>query len=184
VTASAANAADRRPYDDGPLTADDFRADPPANLPAKAHTGTELIHEYRYRYVATEASTTVTLTSFKVTAYIERDRSWNAEPENAALLDHEQGHADAAQIECLRTRAQFRQLVLGAKPLATTAPTLKEAVAALEKKIASLMAAHEQAVRDADAAYDKATEHGLGQGQAEWRRVQKATLRQLEERSK
>src|SRR5687767_8495044 len=103
-------AAERRRYEEGPLAQDDF-GDVPAFVPAgaSARTATELLYNFRYKYRSTSRSTTITLSSIEIDAYIRRDQSWNLNPENKALLDHEQGHADIAQIECLKARLAFRE---------------------------------------------------------------------------
>jgi hypothetical protein len=179
MSVAVAAADDNRKYEEGPLTAADFRAEPQDIPAAAAKTATQLGHDFRYRYKSTARNTTVTLESITIEAYIRRNRSWNRKPDDKALLDHEQGHADIAQIHCLQARLAFRKLQRG-PGLSVTASSLKEATAALERELDKLMAVYEQAACDADAEYDRETRNGLGGKQAEWRRVQRETIEQLE----
>ena len=170
---------DTRPYDEGPLTADDFRGEPPEESIAAAKTATQFAFDFKYRYKSTARATTVTLDSITITACIRRDQSWNRHPDNKALMDHEQGHADIAQIHCLQARRSFRtRLAKGQGPSATAA-SLKEAVASLERAIRKEIAAFEKEARDADAEYDRVTANGTGLQQQEWRRVHAETLQEL-----
>ena len=179
--ASAAEAVeDRRKYEDGPLAADDFRA-PVQQIPGiAAHTITELRYTFRCRFEPAGKLTRAVLTNIEVQAYIRRDRSWNREPHNKSLLDHEQGHADIIQAHCLRARLAFRERMRTGK-IEVTGNSQREAEAALGRKIEALIFEFRAARQDDDAQYDRATHHGLGGQQAEWRRVQIETLRQLAE---
>lgn len=179
--AYTAAADDRRKYEEGPLTVDDFQgtADPEARLAAR--TSTELRYDFHYRYSSPNSRVyTVTLEKFEVEAFIRRDLSWNKEPQNERLLDHEQGHADNAQIACLRARLHFADPKTR-KELKTTGSSQREAVAALKQKVVEQMREFESQVRTADEQYDRETTNGLGGKQAEWRRVQQETLKRLEE---
>lgn len=170
---------DARPYDEGPLTADDFRGDPPNDSVAAAKTATQFTFDFKYRYKSTARTTTVTLDRITITACIRRDQSWNRHPENMRLLDHEQGHADIAQIHCLQARLAFRKSLAKGQGSSATASSLDEAVASLERVIRREIATFEKAARDADAEYDRETANGVGANQAEWRRVHAETLKEL-----
>lgn len=178
LMATTALAVDRRPYDEGPLTAEDFLHQP-KTVPkgTVALTATELRFEYKYRYKSNARNTTATLSSLEITAYIRRDLSWNLSPESKRLLDHEQGHADIAQIQCLKARLAARKII----GLQATAGSIEEAQAALGREVSRHMQPFEDAMREADAEYDRETFHGLGGKQAEWRRVQVETLKKLGE---
>jgi hypothetical protein len=169
-----------RPYDDGPLTEDDFRGKPPETITAAAKTVTQFAFEFTYRYKTTARLTTASLDRITITACIRRDQSWNRNPEDKRLMDHEQGHADIAQIHSLKARLAFRKKLGKGPNVTATASSLKEAAAALDREVRKEVAIFEQATRDADAEYDRQTANGLGGKQAEWRRVQVETLKQLE----
>lgn len=181
VAVSPAFAAeDLRRYEDGPVTADDFRGEAPDSSKASAKTVTQFVYDFRFRYRTTSRQTTATLQSITIHANIRRDQSWNTRPEDLKLLDHEQGHADIAQIHCLKARVAFRKKLGKGPNLTATASSPQEASVALDREVRKEMAKFEQAARDADAEYDRQTVNGLGGKQAEWRRVQIETLKQLE----
>jgi hypothetical protein len=175
-------ADDRRKYDDGPLTIADFKAPTQDGTRGAAFTSTQLSYEMRYRYKSAGDNVTVTLESITIDAHIRRDQSWNKEPENKRLLDHEQGHADIAQIHCLKARLAFRDKLAKKKGITATAGSLQDAAAALDREVRKEMSAFENAAREADSEYDRETMNGLGGTQAEWRRVQSETLKELAEK--
>jgi hypothetical protein len=119
------------------------------------------------------------LDSITITACIRRDQSWNRYPENERLLDHEQGHADIAQIHCLQARLAFRKLLAKRQAPSATASTPSEAVASLERAIRKEIATFEKAARDSDAQYDRETANGAGPQQQEWRRIHAETIKEL-----
>ena len=180
VVGHAAAADQTRPYDDGPLQEDDFRGKPPETSTAAAKTVTQFAFEFTYRYKTTARLTTATLDQITITACIRRDQSWNRYPDDKRLMDHEQGHADISQIYCLKARHGFRKKLAKGSGVSATASSLSEAAAALDREVRKEMAVFEEAARDADAEYDRHTANGLGGKQAEWRRVQVETLKQLE----
>lgn len=172
---------DRRLWDDGPLTKNDFRGAVPEQPERKAYTATEIRHDYRYRYASTSGGrVTATLTEIDIQAYIRRDQSWNRTPDDRRLLDHEQGHADNAAIQCLRARIALRDAMRG-RGVQAVGETKELAVAALERRVIDLMQSFIDGLRDADADYDRRTLHGLGPNESEWRRVQAETLKSLTE---
>ena len=173
-------AEDRRRYDAGPMTADDFRGEAPDTVIAAAKTSTQFLFDFKYRYKSNAKNTTVTLDSITIDAFVRRDQSWNRDPTNKTLLDHEQGHADIAQIHCLRAKLEFRKKLTKGPNISATASSLKAAIAALDREVRKEMAEVEQANREDDAEYDRETRSGLGPKQAEWRRVQVETIKQLE----
>lgn len=172
---------DRRKYEAGPLTADDFRGQPPARAEMLANTATELRYEYRCRFEPAGQGTRAVLTAVEVYAYVRRDLSWNRQPQNQALMDHEQGHADICQVQCLLARLAFRELQR-TTGVQASGGSQSDAQAALGRKVAALIEEFRAARRHDDADYDRQTKHGSGSRQSEWRRVQQETLRQLAER--
>jgi hypothetical protein len=178
--AGKVHAEDRRRYDDGPLVASDFRGRADSGARSAALTSTELRYEFHYRYSSPDGkSFRASLQSIDIHAAVRRDLSWNKNPESERLLDHEQGHADNAQIGCLQALLHFADRKT-AKEMKATAPTQEQAVAALREKITERMRRFESNVRVADEDYDRETMNGLGGKQAEWRRVQQETLKRLE----
>lgn len=168
---------DRRLCEAGPLAKDDFRADPPGESIASARTVTELRHEFSYTYRESGRSVIAKLDKIKIQSYVRRDKSWNKQPDNAALMDHEQGHADNALIESLKARADFAKR---SSTFTTTARTKDEAAAALERQVRAKMKTYEAAMLEQDSLYDQQTRNGLdATKQHEWRRVQMETIKKL-----
>lgn len=177
---SASRAEDLRPYEAGPLTAADFRGKIPTTAPGDAQTTTHLRYNFRYRYRFTGGATVLTIEQVEIEALIDRDTSWNRRPSDTALLAHEQGHADNAWIQCLKARLAVRKNLDRPGGWTFTARSLKDAEAKANKALTDMMQAFEQEGVEADAAYDRETQHGLGPRQGEWRRVQQATIEELE----
>lgn len=181
VTATTVSRAeDLRPYEAGPLTAADFRGEIPTTAPGDAQTTTHLRYDFRYRYRFTGGATVLTIEQIEIEALIARDTSWNRRPSDTALLAHEQGHADNAWIQCLKARLAVRTNLDRPGGWTFTARSLKDAEAKANEALTDMLQAFEQEGIEADAAYDRETQHGLGPRQGEWRRVQKATMEELE----
>ncbi len=175
-----ATAEDLRSYEDGPLTAADFLGEVPADPGGDANTATKLGCSYRYSYRVVGGRTTLTVEELTVEAFVRRDASWNRRPMNAALMSHEQGHADIAWISCLQARLAFQEKMPRGRHWRFTGASLEDAVAKLDAAVAEIMKPFEVSGREADAAYDRETRHGLGPKQSEWRRVHQATIEELE----
>lgn len=167
-----------RLYEDGPLTAQDFQATVPPDVAGDAFTGTQLRYDFQYRYQGRDGRVTATVTEVTVEALVRQDQSWNRRPSDPRLLEHEQGHADNAWIQCLKARLAFDQK--RRRGWTASAPTLAEASEKLSRELTDKLMGFEEEGRAADARYDEETKHGLGPQQAEWRRVQKATIQELE----
>jgi len=180
LAAGVAAAESVRKVDAGPLTAADFRGEVPADARGDANTKTQLQFTYRYEYQVVGGRTTVTMASVMVDAYVLQEESWNRLPGNTSLLDHEQGHADIAWIQCLKARLAIREKMQRRRGWSVTATSLDEAVAALDAELSEIMEAFQHEGQEADAAYDRDTQHGLGPRQGEWRRVHAATIEELE----
>ncbi len=61
-----------------------------------------------------------------------------------------------------------------------SAATLAEATDILTRELTEKLTSFEEEGRAADARYDEETKHGVGPKQAEWRRVQRETIQELE----
>ena len=177
--AQATAKPDRRASGEKALTAKDFLGVAPPSTNGMAFTSTELRYDYDYRYRVSGENTTATLTRITIESYVRRDLSWNRKPDDAALLDHEQGHADNSLIECLKARQDFAARMK--RGFSVTGGSSKEATSAIEREVRKVMSGYEQAVRDQDALYDSSTSNGVTVAkQQEWRRVQKETLKRLQ----
>lgn len=170
----------RRPYRDGPLTAEDFQGTPEANSPYKAWTSANLQFRYAYRYRTQNRQTVVTLTEIDVWAEVERDKSWNRRPKDPLLMDHEQGHFDIAHAHALEAQAKLRETLGTAKALKTSGPSEAKAAELLQQKLREAVEAYVEALREANRQYDKDTTSGSdAAAQAEARRAQQQRIREL-----
>lgn len=103
-------AARFRDYADGPLTAKDFQSPIPGfvKLPGqKASVKTDLRYDFRYSLYRSRRFATARLSSIEIRAVVVPAESWNREPEDSRLTDHEQGHFDLTYIAALRARLSF-----------------------------------------------------------------------------
>lgn len=173
-----------RTYAQGPLTADDFRGQPPdratlpgGNLPALASTTTELRYDCRYRSARRDRTWTVWLTEFHAVAVLNRDKCWNLRKEDRQLLDHEQGHFDLAQVWAERAEAGIKTAI-ERDEMRESRATEQAAIDALQAAIDRKMDTYRQGLVAADRDYDQVTRHGaLAAKQAEQRRLHTELLR-------
>src|SRR5262245_29424211 len=87
-----------RRYDQGPMTAEDFAAEVPADRgPRQASTYSRIRYNFQYRGTISGKTTRIMATQIESFAVLMPAKSWNAAPMDAALLDHEQGHFDLTQ---------------------------------------------------------------------------------------
>jgi hypothetical protein len=182
---AAEDAPATRSYADGPLTVDDFRAEPPADSgKLLAVTTTHLTFRIQHRYVVNNRRATAYLTEITIDAVVMPDRSWSKRPADKQLLDHEQGHFDLTMIEALRARLHFAQRGKLTK-LTATGATSEEAVASLGTKVEREMRKFFDELFAIQQEYERATMHGTVRDvQAEHRGQQRATLQELAERLK
>lgn len=178
VARLSAAADETRLYEDGLLTAQDFQATVPSDAAGDAFTGTQLGYDFRYRYEGREGRVRATVTEVSIKAVVRKDQSWNRRPTDPRLLEHEQGHADNAWIQCLKARLAFDEK--RRRGWTVSAATLAEATDILTRELTEKLTSFEEEGRAADVRYDEETKHGVGPKQAEWRRVQRETIQELE----
>ncbi|MCH7728097.1 MAG: DUF922 domain-containing protein [Planctomycetes bacterium] len=174
-----------RRYDDGPLTAADFRAPIPKrrvvnNVFAVAYTRAEIRLDYRYSYRIRNGTVTAKVDRIEIFAIVHRNKSWNALPNNKKLMDHEQGHFDIAHAAALKARLELAQQARAGKPLQATAARPEDAVRAVKKKVQSFLSKYIDAVRNGHRDYDRLTRHGeIDEAQERQRAQQKEAIRSL-----
>lgn len=151
-----------REYTSGRVTEDDFQAEAPEarvenGILIQAHIWTGLRWTYRWSFVTRDGSTTVRVQAFEVSAIVKPERSWKRKTLGAALLDHEQGHFDIAELHARRARREFER----AKPdLVVVDPDKDKAVTELRKRIGAITQGWNEALDKDQGAYDEATRHG------------------------
>ncbi len=169
-----------RPYRDGPLTANDFQAEPDPAQSYTAWTQTHFRHRYNYRFLTKSGETVVTLSEIEVWGVVARDKSWNRRLRDAVLMDHEQGHFDLTQIYALAAQASLQKRIDKGPALQTRAKTKAEAVQRLEARVLEVMQPYITDSIAAHSQYDKATSNGNDViAQAEARRDHKRRMEAL-----
>jgi hypothetical protein len=168
--------ASKRPYRDGPLVAADFQAEPDK---ANAFTAwSEIDFDYRYEYsLRRRGEWIATLTKIEIHACLLTDKSWNKRPENATLMDHEQGHFDLAQTFALRAQCKLHSDLQTVDVLQGRHANKAAAIRDLEEKLKAFVQAQLEEAAAANKEYDKTTANGAKvTAQAEARREQKRLL--------
>ena len=170
----------QRHYDDGPLKIKEFAGDSPRFTRLEAMTVTRVALDYKFRVSRAGTGYRATLKSLSVKAVFLPNESWWRAPHDEALLDHEQGHFDIAEIAARRLRLAFRKLLRGSRKLSATGDTAEEAGAALVAKLEKVNQISEKQTAIEHEEYDRTTLHGVRYGtQAEQRRIHKLTLEKL-----
>ena len=172
-----------RRYDDGPLRVEEFRGDPVAHPFATAGTYTRVLIQYSFQSEWNAGRAECRLTSAEVYAVFLPQTSWWLGPPQASLLDHEQGHFDLAEIAARKLQWLLNEKLSSDKRFFAQGATRTAAERALADKVRQLMRqVNDEAVQQ-NREYDQATRHGSRRSvQAEWRRVQLATLDQLQKK--
>jgi len=175
-----------RLHQDGPLRAEEFRKPAPAvrnvnGVKVSAYTTTDTKYTYSYNYETEDGRTTAKVTRVKVEARFVPEKSWNALKGNPALLDHEQGHFDLAEIYSLKMQVELAMARNAGHSMQVTADSPQAAVSQLEKHMKKYFDTMSADTREANIRYDRATEHGLNMRyQAAHRLQQKKQLARLQ----
>jgi hypothetical protein len=168
----------RRPYRDGPLTPADFQATPDDSNTFTAWT--EIDFDYRYEYrVHRRGQWIATLSMIEIHTCVMQDKSWNKRPQNATLLDHEQGHFDLAQTFAIRAQSKLHADLNTVDVLQGRHANKAAAIRLLEEKLKEFVQATMDKAAVANKEYDRVTNNGAKlAAQAEARREQKRALEQ------
>ncbi len=169
-----------RRFEEGPLLAKDFQMPVPDPQPVRegikmlANTHTKIRYTYRYQTKPTRLSRTVaTATSIEIFSLMLRDQSWNAAPDNAFLMEHEQGHFDEAQIGAAAARMDVLKQAFVDNSFKVVGQTPEQALDLLKAKIEQAMKPHYDAMSAAQKKYDEYTTHGTNKArQIEYRKKQ------------
>ncbi|MCA9224536.1 MAG: hypothetical protein KDA47_02955 [Planctomycetales bacterium] len=177
----------QRRYEHGPLTAADFRAPPPEvresiyGRRVLAYTFTECNYTYGYQYSFTDNSATASLTKLDFHAVLIPEKSWNATPGDARLLDHEQGHFDITHAAALAAQRQWDRRLRREK-IEVRAATVDAAKRRLKDRVEQLIQPIFDELSAAHKTYDRETEHGTdAQQQSSHRHSQQQRLKSLGE---
>lgn len=175
-----------RPYREGPLTAGDFRARPPApnsEDPNREHAAwirTRLEYRFQTFRRVDRNGVTLSLAKFEAEAAIIRDQSWLREP-NDRVLTHEQGHFDVMQIIALEWTSQQRAAIAKGDALQVRRDTLEEANDEMDRLLRKQFAERLEQSDTENEYYDVFTKHGREDDkQTEYHRVQARRLEELQ----
>jgi hypothetical protein len=165
--------AAQRVYETGPLTQRDFQAAiPDDDQGLDAWTTTDLNYRYRYEVRVANRRAHASITGVDVQAVVVPGQSWNRQPDNARLMDHEQGHFDLTQIAALRARLYFAQ-----QSITRSAPTAQRAVQSVETELQQRFQEFVDALKREHEEYDRLTDHG--RSRSEQREQRQRQLEQL-----
>lgn len=154
-----------RAYAEGKLSAADFQAKPPVErevedgIPLEAKVYTRVRYRYRYKSFTTTTRVKLTLTEFAAEAAVDRTQSYLRQPQNRALIDHEQGHFDITQHAALSAQAAVDK-EMQRRDIVAEGKTLGDAEKQLVAKIERLMSPAVEANDREQVEYDHLTKHG------------------------
>lgn len=178
---SSASLAGWRPYSAGPVGPNDFNAPVPDPLPkeggveikSKISVGTT-ISSVSYTGKTENGKVVLTATAVTIESGIDPNQSWNSDPDDPNLMDHEQGHADEEEIAVRKAQAEIDKLIKEGK-LKGEGETEEEAKKDLEDKIQKIIDKHKDKKQEK---YDEKTGHGTkDKEQKEERERQKKELK-------
>ena len=167
---------EQRVYETGPLTPRDFQAAiPEDDRGLDAWTTSDLTYRYRYEARIVGRRATARVTQVDIEAVVIPGESWNRQPENLSLLDHEQGHFDLTQIAALKARLHFAQ-----QRISRSAATAAGAVRSIESELQQKMGEFLDELKRQHEQYDRLTNHGrVVSRQLEQRGLQQEQLASL-----
>lgn len=170
-------------YGERPLKSSDFRAPVPDERPAiepriEAFSHTEVRYQYQLRTRRRSGRWQAEIQSIDVEAVFIPEKSWNAQPGDARLLDHHQGHFDLAQIAALAVQSELDHLQRARRLPVGRGTSEASAQADLEMQIARLVRGHTDALQRDHDYFDQITRYGtLADVEARERQQQQETLR-------
>lgn len=125
-----------RPYEEGPLTLEDFGVDPPVGTTRGAKLYADVRYEHRYRaFPSGGGRVTAFVQSIDMQSIVLRYRSWIFDRQNDEALAYPQGHFDIAQLLALRCKRELLKKLLAGENFAGVGQGEQDAVAAMEKHI-------------------------------------------------
>ncbi|QDV24499.1 DUF922 domain-containing protein [Aureliella helgolandensis] len=175
-------AALERPYELGPLTISEFIGRVEPGSTAQANTATRVRSKFRYSIRRSGRHFEAKITSITLfTVFLPQD-SWWASHASTALLDHEQGHFDIAEINVRKAQLAIAQSKSNGKSMMVTKNSKQEASAAVVAMLDEQLQQVDSQIAADNLEYDRDTRHGLSSPkQSELRRIHQLTLEHLAE---
>ena len=173
-----------RRYQEGPLTARDFRGKTPRDADGKvnsllAFTRTDFRFSWKSTFTRRNRKHYLKATDIDLYSVILPQHSWNRAPQDRQLLDHEQGHFDITEV-------QLRKAILKLKTpssrslFRSSGNSRTRAVHRFEENLARFLDPFVAATRKQHEHYDKLTAHGRNRAAQEtMRKHQKLQLQLL-----
>lgn len=172
---------DRR-YAQGPLSPKDYRAKPPEPADRRGRRAgitTDIRYDFHFQVAKRKDKLSGYIDTLAVFAVVLRDESWNTSPQDKALLDHEQGLFDLAQIEALRAQVDLVRR-FDFEPLEATGKTQEEIHQTLDRELRKLIRPYVNAANETKAEYDRVTRIGtLPDEEAQAREQHREELKKL-----
>lgn len=170
-----------RRYDQGPLSISEFNTDSPQAVRGRAFTMARIMYEYKTIEKRLNANRyQVELKSLDTYSIFDRENSWWGHRPSQALLDHEQGHFDIAEIASRRIDLAMRKAIKQRKTIRGLGRNLRRAREDFESKLRQAIDLAQKQAEEENADYDEQTMHGIRTSrQSEYRRIQKLTLEKL-----
>ena len=182
VAVSAQPVARERRYDQGPLTIGEFAGSVKQESNAQSNTATRVSYRYRYTLRQVGRQFVAKVTSIDLFVVFLPNESWWVPHSDIALLDHEQGHFDIAEINVRKTQLALAIARAEGKTITISTNSKKEAIALVTSKLDEIRGLIDQQISRDNLEYDRETRHGLrASEQHEIRRIQQLTLDRLAE---
>jgi len=183
-----------RDYLLGPVSADDFQAEPPSlearqnrvqQTQEQAEIATGIYFEAQvatqYQADAQQAVVSAEVAEIELRTQMNPQKSW-IDPQSrlsAALLQHEQGHFDISEIHRQQAAAHFAELQASGQlhlqqnlPAATDETTLRQTMQKMGEQLQQNLNRALQQIRQQEsqmqARYDRETRHGIHTQQQAW----------------
>lgn len=180
LTLSCILLAGDRDYSQGPLTGNDFQQTPPNpppvsnGIPLAAETSVGTKYDHEGTATTANGTTTYTPDSVNVDAYIDPQKSWNSDPNNKDLLNHEQTHFDLEEQIAREAQAEINKQIADGK-LKGTGKTPDEAKKDFEDKVDKII---QKIADERQQKLDQKTKHGTDP--AEQKKAEEAIRKALQ----
>lgn len=153
-----------RRYEQGPLVKKDYQGSAPESIKKfAASTEIDVRYDYRYQLHQKNKRFQIYVTELEVYSIMLQKKSWNRQVYNVRLLDHEQGHFDIGEIFALRAEIEIARKMKDNRRFFSTGKSKASVIAKLEETLSLEFSRIVAEMKEEQAAYDHATNHGRDQ---------------------
>lgn len=150
-----------RRYEQGPLVKKDYQGSAPESIKKfAASTEIDVRYDYRYQLHQKNQRFQIYVTDLEVYSIMLQKKSWNRQVYNVRLLDHEQGHFDLGEIFALRAEIEIARKMKDNRRFLSTGKSKASVIAKLEEALSQEFSRIVAEMKEEQAAYDHATNHG------------------------